>query len=79
LALFVIWLFPCFYIDTKKDFGTRYLLPSTLTLMCIFFLFYTFQLMIHTENGGKYAMIMKGLGPCASIALNYWKTQEPGM
>lgn len=42
LAVFAIWLFPCFYIDTKKDLGTKYLLPSTLTLMCIFFFFYTF-------------------------------------
>jgi len=79
LALFVIWLFPAFYLDTKKDFGTRYLLPSTLTLMCIMFLFYTFQLLIHTENGDKYAMWMKAIGPCGAIALNYWKTQEPNM
>lgn len=42
LAIFVIWLFPAFYLDTKKDMGTKYLLPSTLTLMCIFFFFYTF-------------------------------------
>jgi len=79
LALFVIWLFPCFYLDTKKDFGTRYLLPSTLTLMCIMFLFYTFQLLIHTENGDKYAMMIKIIGPIGGIALNYWKTQEPNM
>lgn len=74
LALFVVWLFPAFYLDTKKDFGTRYLLPSTLTLMCIMFVFYTFQLLIHTENGDKYALIMKVIGPCGSMALNYWKT-----
>ena len=35
--------------------------------------------MIHTENGDKYAMMMKVLGPCSTIALNYWKTQEPNM
>lgn len=79
LAVFAIWLFPCFYIDTKKDMGVKYLLPSTLTLMCIFFLFYTAQLVIHTEGGDKYAMFIKGLGPCCTIALNYWKTQEPGV
>jgi hypothetical protein len=59
--------------------GVKYLLPSTLTLMCIFFLFYVCQLSIHTENGDKYAMFMKGLGPMCTIALNYWKTQEAGV
>ena len=42
--------------------------------MCIMFIFYTFQLLIHTENGDKYAMWMKCIGPCGAIALNYWKT-----
>jgi len=38
-------------------------------------LFYTFQLLIYTENGAKYAMWMKLLGPISSIALNVWKDQ----
>lgn len=79
LALFVIWLFPAFYLDTKKDFGMRYLLPSSLTMMCVLFIFYVYQLLIYTENGDKYAMIMKVIGPLGAIALNYWKTQEENM
>lgn len=42
-------------------------------------LFYTLQLSIHTENGAKYAMMIKILGPCGSIALNLWKNQTPDM
>jgi len=42
LAIFVIWCFPCFYLDTSMNYGVRYLLPSTLTLVCIFAIFYTF-------------------------------------
>lgn len=73
LGIFLIWLYPCFYMDTSMNYGTRYLLPSVLTLMCIFFVFYVFQLLIYTENGDKYAMWLKIIGPLGSIALNYWK------
>lgn len=34
------------------------------------------QLSIHTENGSRYAMWIKLLGPMASIALNLWKDQS---
>ena len=40
-------------------------------------LFYVFQLPIHTEKGDKYAMWIKLLGPCGSVALNLWKDQAP--
>ena len=66
-------------MDTNQNYGMRYLLPSTLTLICIFFIFYVFQLLIYTEDGTKYAMMMKLIGPLGSIALNYWKNQEPNM
>lgn len=68
-----MWLFPCFYLDTDKNYGVYYLLPSTLTLMCIFVFFYTVQLAIHTENGEKYAMWIKIIGPIGSCCLNLWK------
>jgi hypothetical protein len=29
------------------------------------------------ENGHRYAMLMKIIGPLGSIALNYWKDQAP--
>jgi len=47
VAIFIVWLFPCFYMDTSNDYGVRYLLPSTITLACIFACFYIFQLLIH--------------------------------
>jgi hypothetical protein len=73
IAIFVIWCYPCFYMDTSMNYGVRYLFPSTLTLACIFFFFYTFQLLIHQEGGEKYAMWIKVIGPLGSCALNYWK------
>lgn len=48
MAIFVIWCYPCFYMDTSYNYGVRYLLPSNLTLACIIFFFYTFQLLIYT-------------------------------
>lgn len=77
VVIFVIWLYPCFYLDTSNNYGTRYLLPSTLTLVCIFIFFYLFQLLISTKNGDKYAILIKLWGPLSSIALNYWKDQAP--
>ena len=73
----VAWCYPAFYLDTSHNYGQRFLLPSILTLSIILMLFYVFQLSIHTENGDKYAMWMRFLGPCGSIALNLWKDQAP--
>lgn len=73
LAVWAIWLFPSFYIDTQKDFGIRYLLPSSLTMMAIMTFFYVFQLVINTENGDKYTMWMKIIGPIGMIFLNLHK------
>ena len=77
LTIFVIWCYPCFYMDTGNNYGIRYLLPSNLTLACIIFFFYTFQLLIYTEGGDKYALLIKIIGPLGSMALNYWKDQAP--
>jgi len=40
LAILAIWCYPCFYLDTSYNYGTRYLLPSILTLAIFMFLFY---------------------------------------
>ena len=79
LGIFVAWCYPAFYLDTDNNYGQRFLLPSILTLAIIMMLFYVCQLPIHTENGAKYAMIIKLLGPLGSIALNLWKNQTPDM
>ena len=75
IAILVVWCYPALYLDTDDRYGERFLLPSILTLAIVMFLFYTMQLSIHTENGAKYAMWIKLLGPCGSIALNLWKDQ----
>lgn len=78
-VIFLIWLYPCFYMDTDLDFGKRYLLPSTITLIIIFIIFYTFQLLIHLPGCGQFAMWIKLIGPLGGIALNWWKTQQKDM
>jgi len=70
-----VWCYPALYLDTDDKYGERFLLPSIITLAIVMMIFYSFQLVIHTENGAKYAMIMKVLGPLGSIALNLWKDQ----
>ena len=74
IVIFFIWLYPCFYMDTDLDFGVRYLLPSTITLICIFILFYSLQLLMLLPGCDQVAMWMKLIGPLGSIALNVWKT-----
>jgi len=76
LALLTAWAIPAVYLDTDDMYGEKYLLPSILTLAVVMMLFYILQLSIHTENGAKYAMWIKLLGPCGSIALNIWKDQS---
>ena len=77
IAIFVVWLYPAVYMDTGNGYGLRYLLPSTLTLAAIMFVFYIAQLSIYTENGDKYAMMIKLVGITGSICLNWWKDQAP--
>lgn len=60
-------------MDTGNGYGMRYLLPSVLTLAGVMFIFYIAQLAIYTKNGDKYAMIIKIVGVCGSLALNWWK------
>lgn len=77
VAILVVWCYPAIYMDTGNNYGVRYLLPSIATLAAVMFFFYTFQLAINTENGDKYAMWIKAIGPLGSIALNLWKDQAP--
>ena len=70
-----VWALPCYYLVTKDNYGEVYLVPSIMALGAVFFCFYTFQLAIPTKNGYHYAMYIKLIGPCGSIALNYFKVQ----
>jgi hypothetical protein len=73
IAILIIWTYPCFYLDTTGlGYGIKYLLPSTITLAIFMFVYYTAQLLIPYWDG--FAMLIKIVGPCASIALNLWKT-----
>jgi len=73
----VAWCYPCFYLDTSNRYGERFLFPSVLTLTIFLMIFYAFQLLIYTQNGDKYAMWMKLIGPIGSCCLNLWKDQAP--
>ena len=75
IVTLAIWCLPNYYLVTKDSYGERYLVPSIFTLGAIMFCFYTFQLAIATKGGSHYAMWIKLVGPCGSIALNYWKVQ----
>lgn len=76
----ILWgVFTCFFIDTEKDFGITYLLPSTITLTISFVFFYSLQMIIHLEGCESFALWIKLIGPLTSIALNLWKNQEPDM
>lgn len=77
LGILIAWCYPAFYLDTDDRYGERFLLPSIITLAIVMMLFYAFQLLIWSENGAKYAMWMKLLGPVGSIMLNLWKDQAP--
>lgn len=76
IVVFTLWLFPCFYLDTYFNRGMEKLFPSTLTLIGVFFVYYTAQLAINTKHGDKYAMLIKLVGPIGSICLNVWKDQQ---
>ena len=73
LAILTAWCYPCFYLDVSNRYGEKYLFPSVLTLAIVLMIFYVFQMLIYTEKGDKYAMWMKLIGPCGSMALNLWK------
>lgn len=74
LVILLLWTFPCFYYDTTGlGYGTKYQLPSIMTLGFFLFLFYALQMLIPYWDG--FALMIKFIGPFASICLNLWKTQ----
>ena len=72
IIIFVIWALISYYGAPNE--GPKYLVPSILVLTCIFACFYIFQLLIKKEeNGYKYAMAIKLIGPLSLWALNLYK------
>jgi hypothetical protein len=45
LVTLAIWACCCYFLVTKDSYGEIYLMPAICTLGCIFFLFYTLQLL----------------------------------
>ena len=75
----VVWAIPNYYLVPTYDYNTIYLIPSICVLGFVFFIFYSFQLLIHTPNGHHYAMVIKLVGPLGSIMLNMYKMQTSNM
>lgn len=77
LVTLAVWAAICYFLVTKDQFGERLLVPSIYALGAVMFCFYTFQLLVGgTRDGYKYAMWLKLIGPCGSMALNLFKTQS---
>jgi len=74
-----IWAAINYFLVTKDDYGTIYLVPAVCTLGCVFFVIFGAQLALGTKNGYKYALLIKLIGPCGSIAMNMWKVQTKNM
>jgi len=75
IILLGIWMLPNYYLVTKDNYNTEYLIPSIICLGAVMFCFYTFQLAIGRPGGEKYALWIKFIGPIASICMNLFKTQ----
>jgi len=75
LVTLAIWGAVCYFLVTKDDYGSTYLVPAVITLTCIFMAMYSAQLVLGSKQGYKYSILMKLLGPAASICMNFWKVQ----
>ena len=75
IILLGIWMIPNYYLVTKDNYNTEYLIPSIICLGCVMFCFFTFQLAINRPGGHHYALWIKFVGPLGSIAMNMFKTQ----
>lgn len=69
------WGAICYFVVTKDDYGSIYLVPAVMTLGVIMAAIYSVQFALGVKGGYKGAILVKAIGPCASIAMNYWKVQ----
>lgn len=75
LVTLAIWGTICYFLVTKDDYGAKYLVPAVCTLAAVMAAIYSAQLILGTSNGYKYAILIKLIGPAASICMNLWKVQ----
>jgi peptidoglycan/LPS O-acetylase OafA/YrhL len=75
MVTLAIWGSICYFIVTKDDYGSIYLVPAVATLGCVMAAIYSVQLALGGKQGYKGALLIKLIGPCGSIAMNYWKVQ----
>lgn len=74
-----IWGTICYFLVTTNDYGSIYLVPAVITLGCVMLAIYSAQLILGTKSGYKYALLIKLIGPCGAIAMNFWKVQTKNM
>lgn len=79
LVTLALWGTICYFLVTTNDYGAIYLVPAVITLGCVMFAIYSAQLILGTKSGYKYALLIKLIGPCGSIAMNFWKVQTKNM
>jgi peptidoglycan/LPS O-acetylase OafA/YrhL len=79
LVTLAIWGTICYFLVTTNDYGSIYLVPAVITLGCVMLAIYSAQLILGTKNGYKYALLIKLIGPCGAIAMNFWKVQTKNM
>ena len=79
MVTLAIWGTICYFVVTKDNYGSTYLVPAVATLACFMAAIYSAQLAVASKSGYKYALLVKLIGPCGSIAMNYWKVQTKNM
>jgi hypothetical protein len=79
MVTLAIWAVINYFLVTKDDYGSIYLVPAIITLACVMTAIYSAQLALGTKQGYKYGLLIKLIGPCGSIAMNMWKVQTKNM
>jgi len=79
MVTLAIWACINYFLVTKDDYGSIYLVPAIITLGCVMTAIYSAQLALGTKQGYKYGLLIKLIGPCGSIAMNMWKVQTKNM
>jgi hypothetical protein len=78
IIIFGIWSGVSLSIISEYD-RLKSILPSILLIVFYYFIIYFYQFLLVMNNGYKFALYIKILGPIICIGLNYFKrtTKEP--